>query len=404
MIRVASPGTKPWCRLVLALVLTVGCRVFSAAQSFTGFADFLRTYEMADAESQENLARSFIDWQQAQGGFPIRESDGKVVFVYIGNGNERDVRLTGDFRQSSPFNVYWDSRGEPMSRVGSVFYYRHTFEIDARLDYKFIVDGKDQRDPLNPRTLVSGSGGGIEVSELIMPGHHSPVMASGPVRGSLHSIEESWAKPAVTIYLPPDYDSARSYPTIYTADGTAWLDLIRLPSMLEHLVTTRAMEPAIAVMIDAAVDRTSWYSYNPEYLTYLRRVVEYVDTHYATRREPEARLHAGTSAGGRASAFVGLELPDLFHNIALLSPTFNGPIYYFEPYFSRRKRPDPRLRLWISAGTYEGAIYDDVHTMEAYFRSVNISVKTLLFHQGHSFGAWRESAIQMLVHFFPTQP
>src|SRR5262245_35579087 len=129
-------------RLVVALVLTTGCPAVSSTQDFSSFEDFLRKYEMAQPESQGSLARSFIEWQQAHGGFPVRESDGKVVFVYIGNGNERDVRLTGDFRQISPFNIYWDSVGEPLSRVGSVFYCRHAFETDARLDYKFIVDGK----------------------------------------------------------------------------------------------------------------------------------------------------------------------------------------------------------------------------------------------------------------------
>jgi enterochelin esterase-like enzyme len=52
-------------------------------------------------------------------------------------------------------------------------------------------------------------------------------------RGSLRQVNEPWASPRVTVYLPPGYDSSGSYPAIYTADGSAWLDLIRLPSILE---------------------------------------------------------------------------------------------------------------------------------------------------------------------------
>ena len=390
-------------RLFLAIVLAL-CPLFLVAQDFIGFDDFLRQYEAAPPDSRLALAQSFVKWQQARGGFPIRQSNGDVVFVYIGDGQEKDVRLTGDFRQTSFSNVYWDNVGEPMERIGTVFYRRRRFEPDARLDYKFLVDGKDRRDPLNPRTLVSGTGGG-EVSELVMPGHSMSPMTSplvGGLRGVLRHLDEPWAQPRVTIYLPPGYDPSGSYPTIYTADGAAWVDLIQLPSILDYLIAKRAIQPVLAVMIDAAADRNSWYSYNEDYLKYFRRVVDYVDTSYATRPQAGARLHAGTSAGGRAALYAGLELPGYFSNLALLSPSLSGPVYYLEPYFSGRKRPDSKLRLWMSAGTYEGSIYRDAMTMEEYFSSLDIPIKAVYLHQGHSFGAWRESAEEMLLHFFPS--
>jgi pimeloyl-ACP methyl ester carboxylesterase len=350
-----------WRWLIPFILTLLLCPLSTTAQNFVDFEDFLRRYETARPELRREVARSFVDWQQARGGFPIRQADGNVVFLYFASGEERDVRLTGDFRAISFTDVYWDKIGEPMSHVGSVFYSRHVFEPDARLDYKFVVDGKDIRDPLNLRTLISGTGGG-EVSELVMSRHQTSVLEEAQVgflHGTLHPLEEAWALPRVTVYLPPGYDRSRSYPTIYTADGTAWLDLIRFPEILDRLIAKRAIEPVIAVMIDAAADRSSWYSYNPDYLTYLRRVVDHVDNLYSTRRQPEARLHAGTSAGGRATMYVGLELPGLFKNVSMLSPALTGPLYYFEPYFSSRKRPDPNLRIWMSAGTYEGSIYRD---------------------------------------------
>jgi len=389
--------------IFLALLVLL-CPWVSVAQDFRDFDDFLRQHELASPESRPVLVQSFVKWQQSHGGFPIRKTTGDVVFVYIGDGQEKDVRLTGDFRQSSFSNVNWDNVGEPMERTGTIFYRRRLFEPDARLDYKFIVDGKDRRDPLNPRTLISGSGGG-EVSELVMPGHQMPIITSiedSRLRGSLRRLEESWAQPRVTIYLPPGYDPSGSYPTIYTADGSAWVDLIRLPAILDHLIAKRAIEPVIAVMIDATTDRNSWYSYNEDYLKYLRRVVDYVDATYATRRQAGARLHAGTSAGGRAALYAGLELPDYFGNLALLSASLSGPVYYLEPYFSGRKRPDSKMRIWMSAGTYEGYIYRDAQAMEAYFKGVGIPITATYLHQGHSFGAWRESAEEVLLHFFPS--
>lgn len=391
--------------MLLFLALSVLSPSTALSQSFTGFDDFLRRFETSSSESRQGLAESFVRWQQERGGFPIVDRDGSVVFFFRGSGKEQDVRVTGDFRPSSFFTVYWDSIGAPMARVGSVFYCRDRFELDARIDYKFIVNGQSTIDPLNPRKLISGAGGG-EVSELLMPNYRLPtetLMRAGIPQGRLHVVQEPWATPKVTIYLPPGYDLSKDYPTLYTADGSAWVELIQLPTILDNLIADRAIEPVIAVMIDAAADRRTWYYYNPEYLAYLRRVLDYVDSHYSTRTRAEERVHAGSSAGGRASLFTGLELPELFGNIGMLSPSFDGPAYYYEPYFSGRKRPDQNLRVWLSAGSYEGAIHRDAQTMEAYFNKVGARTRAVYVHQGHSFGAWRELAPEMLRYFFPAK-
>jgi enterochelin esterase-like enzyme len=386
--------------LLLSLLLILPSAAFS--QSFTSFEDFLRQYEASSPELRHELAQSFLEWQRVRGGFPIVDRNGNAVFFYLGNGKEQDVRVVGDFHPSSFFNIYWDSIGEPMTREGSVFYKRNKFEPDARIDYKFIIDGQSTIDPLNPHTLFSGAGGG-EVSELIMPGFilsTETLERPGIPKGTLHIVQEPWATPKVTIYLPPGYDPSKDYPTLYTADGSAWVEIIKLPTILDNLIADRAIEPIIAVMIDAAKDRRAWYYFNPEYLAYLRRVVSHVDSHYSTRARVEERVHVGSSAGGRITLYTGLELPGLFRNLGMLSPSFDGPAYYYEPYFSGRKRPDPNLRVWLSAGTYEGSIHRDAQTMEVYFKKVGAKMKFVYVHQGHSFGAWRNLTPDMLKYFF----
>ncbi len=156
----------------------------------------------------------------------------------------------------------------------------------------------------------------------------------------------------------------------------------------------------IAVMVDAPKDRSAWYLFNPDYLTYLEKVVEHVDSHYSTRARAEERLHAGTSAGGRATLYAGFESSKLFKNLAMLSPSLTGPPHYLEPYFSGRRRPDPRLKIWLSAGTYEGSIYKDTQVMERYFKELSLEVETLYTHEGHSLGTWRNAVPAMLKYFF----
>src|SRR5206468_6152046 len=109
------------------------------------------------------------------------------------------------------------------------------------------------------------------------------VVQPGVPKGTLEAVREDWAVPKVTVYIPTAYERVKRYPTIYTADGSAWSDLIRLPVILDNMIAARIIEPVIAVMIDAPANRSAWYQYNHDYLDYLERVVKYIDGHYATQ-------------------------------------------------------------------------------------------------------------------------
>ena len=377
----------------------------SIAEGFPDFESFQGAYGRADATSRPKLARAFIQEQQARGGFPAIQPDGSVIFFYAGRGDERDVRVVGDFRTRSSNDVYWSDAGEPMSRAvpdGAVFFKRLTLENDARIDYAFRFGGEPGLDPLNPR--VGESGMVEKACELVMPGYR-PSPAATPranvPRGGLRVVDEAWATPKVTVYLPAGYDPAKRYPVIYTADGSAWIRIIGLPAILDNLIADRVIEPVIAVLIDPTDDRSRWYDYDPAYLTYLEKVVEYIDGRYSTRARADQRLHIGTSSGGRATLYVGFERPGLFGDLAMLSPSLTGPPHYFEPYFAGSRRPDRSLRIWLSAGTYEEYIHRDTRTLESYFRRVGVKTKAIYTHEGHSFGAWRNLTPDMLEYFFP---
>ncbi|MFL5357333.1 alpha/beta hydrolase-fold protein [Archangium sp.] len=390
---------------LLLLLLTVPSPS-SADERFTGFDSFVSQYREAPADSRKELVQSFIAWQQARGGFPLIEADGSVVFFFQGSGQEKDVRVIGDFKQRT-FSVAWDEAGEALSRAsesGEVFFKRLEFEQDARLEYRFIVDGAQKPDPLNPHTLDNGVIG--MVSALEMPAYkEAPEVAvrEDVPKGTLTMLAEAWATPKVTVYLPANYEASKRYPVVYTADGSAWINYLKLPTVLDNLIADGAIEPVIAVMIDPAADRSSWYQFNPEYLAYLEKVVAYVDGHYPTRPRAEDRLHLGSSAGGRCSLYVGLERPGLFRKLAMLSPSLAGAPSYYEPYFSRRKRPDPKLRIWMSAGSYERYIHEDTRLMERYFKETGLKPRVVYTHRGHSLGSWRSLSVDVLKFFFPAE-
>lgn len=365
------------------------------------FEDFLARYRAASPDERRAEAERFVA-QRRSSGFPLVEPGGEAVFVFMGDGTQREVRIVGDFLPASFYNPYWSTTGEAMEREGDVFFLRRRFERDARLDYRFVVDGEATLDPLNPRTITSGVGGG-EASVLVMPGHRMPreVEPDPDVpAGRLVTVEEPWAAPEVRIYLPPGYDGRRRYPVLYTTDGPAWVDLLKLPTILDNLIAGGAIEPVLAVFVGVPEDRRAWHQFSEDFLAYLARVVAHVDATYATRAEATARVHAGTSSGGRMALVVGLRRPDLFQRVALLSPELSGPLHAWEPLLSGSSPLDRGLAVWLGAGTYEHAIHRDAELLAGVLRRRGIPVETLFTPQGHSFGAWREAAVAMLRHFF----
>jgi enterochelin esterase-like enzyme len=288
---------------------------------------------------------------------------------------------------------------------GAVFYKRLRFETDARLDYAFRVDGEHRLDPLNPAVVKSGMTG--EANEVVMPGYRrsTPLVARAETtRGTLRVVNQEWAKSRVVVYLPAGYDPSREHPVVYTTDGGAWIDYVDLPAILDHLIAEGVIEPLIAVMIDPLEDRGPWYDFDSGYPAYLETVVAHVDGAFSTRTGAADRLHIGTSAGGRATLSVWLERPDLFRNLAMLSPALAGRRRSIESRFHGSGRDHGNLRVWLSAGTYEGAIHRETRVLERRLRSAGASTKAVYTHEGHSFGAWRNLTGAMLEYFFPLRP
>jgi hypothetical protein len=142
------------------------------------------------------------------------QEDGVVArVVYRGTGSEQDVRVVGDFLPRSFFRVDWDPRGIAMTREGDDWVVQLRVARDARFDYRIVVDGIAGPDPANPRRIESGLAQGT-ASELVMPGYREPVEIVPRVdvsHGVLVEVDEPWAIPPVTVYLPPGYDASTRY-------------------------------------------------------------------------------------------------------------------------------------------------------------------------------------------------
>ncbi len=146
----------------LFILLMIFTSSFVPAQSqFQNFVNYVNT--LGDPAAKQAAVDSFMTYARTL-GIPFIE-DSTANFIYLGNQNS--VSVSGDFNG-------WSTNTWLMTKVSQTnFWYRsENFEMDARLDYKFILNGSTWiLDPENPNTCQGGYGPN---SELAMPFYTQP--------------------------------------------------------------------------------------------------------------------------------------------------------------------------------------------------------------------------------------
>src|SRR3970282_1406521 len=132
-----------------------------AQNQFTEFINYVNS--LSDSASKAAAVDSFMIYARSA-GIPFIEEN-TANFIYLGNFSS--VSVAGDFNG-------WNQNADALSKlVGTRLWYKtKTFELNARLDYKFVRNGNDWiLDPENPNTCTGGFGPN---SELSMPEYVQP--------------------------------------------------------------------------------------------------------------------------------------------------------------------------------------------------------------------------------------
>ena len=239
-----------------------------------------------------------------------------VSFVYY-DPDARRVSLSGEFNQ-------WSPRGVAMTPLRDTGLFYHTMQIrgPVRVEYKLIVDGEWITDPYCANTVDNGVG--EQNSSFVVGDFQEPPELEWIPTIPHGRVEEFTFESAVLnnnrrvyVYLPPRYDpdSPHHYPTLYVHDGGEYHSRAKLPTILDNLIHSQEIPPMIAVMVDP-VDRMREYWANEDYGRFTEReLVPYIDSHYRTRTQREARGVMGASLGGLISTYLALSRPHLFSKV-----------------------------------------------------------------------------------------
>ena len=383
--------------LLISILLTP---LHPAQSQFQQFINYVNS--LGDPAAKQTAVDSFMTYARTQ-GIPFIE-DSTANFLY--QGNQSVVTIPGDFNG-------WSTTAWQMIHLSQTdFWYRsEIFELDARLDYKFILDGSNWiLDPENPNICTGGYGPN---SELSMPLYIQPweinynpnIMHGSIIQKTIFSTNLN-ANYQLNIYLPPDYDSLASttYPTVYFQDGGEYVSLASAVNVIDNLLDSSKIEPVIAVFVTPN-NRNEEYAgalRNQYRLFFVNELVPYIDANYLSKNDPKERLVLGPSYGANISALISYNHPEVFGLCGLHSGAFQSNNY--EAYNLIINGPVKDIKWSSIWGSYEGNITQTMRSLRDFLLSSSYEIDWLERPEGHSWGLWRATIDKMLEYFFPGNP
>lgn len=383
-------------RHIYIILVFLFSTLLPAQSQFQQFIDYVNS--LGDPTEKQAAVDSFMTYARTV-GVPFIE-DSTANFIYLGYQNA--VSVPGDFNE-------WNITAWPMTHLSQTnFWYRsENFELDARLDYKFVLNGSTWiLDPENPHTCQGGFGPN---SELSMPLYvqpweinYNPNIVHGTIVPKVLYSTNVGTNYHLNIYLPPGYDSlaATTYSTVYFQDGSEYISLGKAVNVIDNLLDSSKIQPVIAVFVTPN-NRNEEYAgsiRNQYRLFFVNELVPYIDSNYKTKKDPKKRLVLGDSYGGNISALISYNHPDIFGLCGLHSAAFQPNNY--EAYYLIINGPVEDIKWSSIWGTYE-SLFINLRSFRDYLISANYEIDWLERPEGHSWGLWRASIDRILEYFFP---
>ena len=385
-------------RIILAFIFSFASSIPAQSQ-FQQFINYVNS--LSDSSAKAAAVDSFMNYAGTQ-GIPFVE-DSTANFIYTGNVNT--VTVAGDFNG-------WSAANRPLLKLsGTNFWYRsNDYEMDARLDYKFVLNGSNWiLDPRNPNICAGGFGPNSELSmpDYVQPWEieYYPNIPYGTIITRIIFSSYVGTNYLLNIYLPPGYDSlsAVTYPTVYFQDGSEYISLGKAVNVLDNLIDSGKIEPVIGVFVRPS-NRNDEYAgskRNQYRLFFVNELVAYIDSLFKTKRDAKQRLVLGDSFGGNISALISYNHPEVFGLCGLHSAAF-WPNNY-EAYNLITSGPVKDIKWSSIWGTYE-SLFTNMRLFRNFLIANNCEIDWLERPEGHSWGLWRATLDNMLEYFFPAQP
>ena len=395
--------------LALALLtvgLVSGCGDHPRKRSLTPgkglFDRFLAQASTLDPAPRRALVDELMEMLESgkSGGIPYRE-DTVATFLYL--GDEKDVRLAGDWNGWQPLDSLQHLE------YTDLYYYQREFPSNARLEYKYVVNGVWILDPQNRAKAIGLYGPN---SELVMPDYippasvlpHPELRQRGRISPFTFPTGKKGETRNIQVYLPFGYqpEDSLAYPTLYVQDGTDFINLAGMPEILDWSISTGRCRPLIVVFVDP-VDRESEYWLDDKFIAMMcNKLVPMIDQRYKTLDEPGMRGMAGSSLGGATAVYAAHSRADVFGLAAGLSSALWINNQYAIDIIENDSTTSSRY--YLDWGRFE---VEDIRQTNARLASVlmekGYNLRWTERPEGHSWHHWRSVIDEMLATLYPPE-
>jgi enterochelin esterase-like enzyme len=392
--------------LSLLLLLLLGTET-----SGVRFSEFLERLRNAPLSERTTI----VDWYMEGRRTPVIDGDTVLTFLWYGAADT--VFINGSIQNG------W-RQPERLERIPctdslhgvALFHKTYTVPSDARLEYKFIVDGSYQLDPHNVRLTPNGD---FSNSEAAMPAFHpTPLTAfnEGVRHGTIDSVQ--WTSTdtlirsrPVKVYLPPGDGAGSGLPSVYVHDGESARRYAFIVNILDNMIAARKIPPLVAVFVPP-VERGEEYGGDKQ-VRYTRafcdELVPMITRRYRTARDPAHRGVMGISVGGYISLAMVLARTDVFHCAAGQSSSINPALSQMLALRQRYAPLPPTLRLYMDCGRFDIIAGD--YNLPAQNRSFSRELASygVPHHfrevsDGHDWASWRERMPEIFEYMFGHGP
>ena len=368
------------------------------------FNAFVNRVNLASQAERGAVVDSFMT---AADSLPFVEQKQYVYYIYRGTASS--ITVPGDANG-------WSTSASPMTNLygTDLWYFEASYESDARLDYKFFVDGTTWiLDPLNPHQI---SGSYDPNSELAMPDYvqppeinYYPEIPHGTIDSISFTSKILANTRTIKVYTPPGYTSqgTERFPVFLLHDGLEFLRRGYVNNTLNYLIEHDLVKhPVICVFVPpvSESDRESEYATTKagSFETFIvDELMPHIDSTYRTLSEPAYRGMGGYSYGGLITTQICYNHPDKFGLAAAFSPAYM-PTSGMRVFDSVLAGPKKNIRWYIDWGTYEQSIMMNAKSMRDGLKNKGYDVKWNEWHEAHSIGNWRAHLDNAITFLIPT--
>jgi enterochelin esterase family protein len=288
-----------------------------------------------------------------------------VTFLWRDDGSAQNVAVIQDWGTDG-------IREHHMTRLpeSDVGYLTRIMRSDTRTTYQLSPSSSInpnepapyQLDPLNSKTFTayhSETGHDILFSLMELP--DAPALpwrqANSVQRGTVQLHKPFADQRRLWIYMP-SAPTENLLPVIAVFDGRLYKDQLKLPEMLDCLISRGHIPPVAALLVDN-IDRNELLC-QLDFADYMgKKVISWLRTTYPVTRDPHQTVIMGSSLGGLAASYLAFQYPQVFGTVLSQTGWFrwhpeNDPEHHW---LARQFAAAPKLpiRFWLQVGNLEVA-------------------------------------------------